>query len=719
MRSTPRARVRVAVVLLAAAAALPTGLATASPASSPAVTPAAAAPAAAPTTTVLTPTLLPAGGTDLPNPLRGQYRWMGYPSQPASWPAPDYYERDRSYWGRLEPTRGSYDVSTLEAGLAEAGAARGKYGFRVMAYCPGCWMESRADLPPVVPAWMPVQPGTRIPAWNDEGFLGAWEDLMAELGGRYAADRRLGYVDVGGFGSYGEWMDAGTPISDASALRLVGAVAEAFPDQHVLLSAVTVYTRPAVLQAAIERWPNVGLRSDCLGQSGMQVPAGAFADLWRTRPFFTEWCTGADPALGRDQVRTHHVSTTSSHNMRLTYEQMTAAQRTAYEDALRSSGYRYAVTRAALAPLSAGRSARVDVTVANTGVAPTYDRWTTRLVLTNASGARVATLPLALDLRTALPGTRTVGSTVTVPALPAGRYGARVEVVDPSGYSAPMRLAAAGRAADGSYPLGTVSVDVPAPGSWPRDVTGDGTADLLALESATGALRVYRGTGTGRFLTPTTLAPDWRSYARVHTAGTWDADTVSDVIVQDRAGGLFLRRGRGDGTFAPATRIGSGWQVFDLVVPTGDLDGDGAADLLARRPSGELLLYRGNGTGGFASPASRRVGTGWQVLTAVFSPGDLDGDGAVDVLARTRAGALVLYRGDGRGGWRGTRTVGAGWQGFTALTAVGDLTGDGAADVLARERSGVLWLYPGTGRGGWQPRVKVGSGWQVFSSLLL
>lgn len=447
MRSTPRAPLRAAVALLAAAAVLPW-------------VPAAAAPVTtAPTTpAVLTPAVLPATGPDLANPLRGQYRWMGYASQPAAWPAPDYYERDRSYWGRLEPTRGAYDFSTLDTGLADAGSVRGKYGFRVMAYCPGCWMDSRADLPAVVPAWMPVQPGTRIPAWDDERFLTAWEDLMAALGRRYAADPRLGFVDVGGFGAYGEWMDAGTPISDASALRVVGAVARAFPDRHVLLSAVTVYTRPAVLQAALDRWPNVGLRSDCLGQSGMQVPTGAFADLWRTRPFFTEWCTGADPALGRDQVRTHHVSTTSSHNMRLTYAQMTSAQRTAYETTVRSSGYRYAVTRASLAPRVGGGATRVDLTLANTGVAPTYDRWTVRLALTDARGRRVATVPLPVDLRTVLPGTRTVTATVTLPALTPGRYGARLEVVDPTGYSVPMRLANASRAADGSYPLGPLAV---------------------------------------------------------------------------------------------------------------------------------------------------------------------------------------------------------------------------------------------------------------------
>ena len=65
--------------------------------------------------------------------------------------------------------------------------------------------------------------------------------------------------------------------------------------------------------------------------------------------------------------------------------------------------------------------------------------------------------------------------------------------------------------------------------------------------------------------------------------------------------------------------IGRGWQVFDAVVAPGDWNGDRKADLLARKPSGELLLYAGNGTGGFAS-AGRKIATGWQLLSEIITP---------------------------------------------------------------------------------------------------
>jgi hypothetical protein len=102
-------------------------------------------------------------GTDLGNPLRGQYRWMGYESQISGWSTPDLYYRDQVYWGRLERTPGVYDFSYIESGLKAAAATKGKFGFRVMSYCPGCWMEWREDkvaFPPLAPTYLPSQAGS-------------------------------------------------------------------------------------------------------------------------------------------------------------------------------------------------------------------------------------------------------------------------------------------------------------------------------------------------------------------------------------------------------------------------------------------------------------------------------------------------------------------------------------------------------------------------------
>ena len=214
-------------------------------------------------------------GADLPNPLRGQYRWLGAEPGPGTATANDVYYRDQVYWGRIEKSDNAWDFSLIDAGLADAASRGGKFGFRVMAYCPGCWMESRTDLPPVTPPFVPRQADGHVPDWSSAAFLAQWRELMAELGRRYGDDPRLGYVDVGGYGSYGEWhVDTGQRISDAAGLAVVDAVASAFPAKHVLLNTMTPV--PFTLKA-LKAHRNLGLRTDSLGCPDMysMVPTDA------------------------------------------------------------------------------------------------------------------------------------------------------------------------------------------------------------------------------------------------------------------------------------------------------------------------------------------------------------------------------------------------------------------------------------------------------------
>ena len=85
-----------------------------------------------------------------------------------------------------------------------------------------------------------------------------------------------------------------------------------------------------------------------------------------------------------------------------------------------------------------------------------------------------------------------------------------------------------------------------------------------------------------------------------------------------------------------------------------------------------LLLYRGNGAGGWGPKQGEQVGSGWAQFTALASGGDFSGDGKPDVLARTPDGALLLYRGNGAGGWITGQgePIGSGWNGLSHLTLV-------------------------------------------------
>ena len=163
--------------------------------------------------------------------------------------------------------------------------------------------------------------------------------------------------------------------------------------------------------------------------------------------------------LGAKQVRKYHISQVSSGNLRPGYEERSPAEQAGFEDAARSAGFRYEVTKVTV-PKRVGRDERMSVVTrwANAGSAPTYDAWKVVLRVRDGDGTTVATRNLRIDLRLLLPGRQTYRSALRLPKLAAGRYDLAVAVLDPSGYLAPMNLAIKGRARDGSYRVGSVRV---------------------------------------------------------------------------------------------------------------------------------------------------------------------------------------------------------------------------------------------------------------------
>ncbi|WP_246669931.1 FG-GAP-like repeat-containing protein [Arthrobacter zhaoguopingii] len=250
------------------------------------------------------------------------------------------------------------------------------------------------------------------------------------------------------------------------------------------------------------------------------------------------------------------------------------------------------------------------------------------------------------------------------------------------------------------------------------DVDGDWNNDLLARVTATGDLRLYRGTGNGTLGGGVRIGGGWASMNALETPGDFNGDGKADVLARERATGtLWLYPGNGAGGWLPRLRLGSNWNTMNSIVGPGDFNGDQFVDVLAReRATGTLWLYRGNGTGGWLPRVP--VGGNWNTMNALVGPGDFNGDGQVDLLAREAAtGFLWLYPGNGKGGWLPRARVGYGWNVLTALMSPGDLNGDRAADVVGRDSQGNLRLYLGNGSGGWLPRVQIGSGWNGLNSI--
>jgi hypothetical protein len=209
--------------------------------------------------------------------------------------------------------------------------------------------------------------------------------------------------------------------------------------------------------------------------------------------------------------------------------------------------------------------------------------------------------------------------------------------------------------------------------------------------------------------------PPAPSASTADVTGDWRDDLVAR---ETAAGRLWLYPGNGATTgvpFSARTVSGSsGWAGFTMVETPGDLDGDGRVDLIARDAAGALWLYPGRGgTWG----TRRLIGTGWQAMRTIAGAGDLTGDGRPDVVARQLSnGTLYLYPGNGTGGFSARRTLATGWSGYDRVIGLGDVTANGVPDLLARQAStGRLYLFRGLDSGTLGTRALIGSGWNTMS----
>ena len=223
-------------------------------------------------------------------------------------------------------------------------------------------------------------------------------------------------------------------------------------------------------------------------------------------------------------------------------------------------------------------------------------------------------------------------------------------------------------------------------------------------------IRRTGGYGAGRV-----VGHGWQTIDRVLGVGDWNGDGKADLIGRERATGtlwLYPGPGRAGADFATRTRAGTGFGGFGSITAAGDVNGDHHPDIVVHKGDGVLRLYPGNGRGGFLAPST--VGHGWQHLTALVGGGDYNSDGKADLIGRDAGGTLWLYPGPGRrGAGYTTRTrAGSGWKGYDRIVAPGNWTPDRRPDLLGRKASDhSLWLSYGNGRRGIFGGRRIGTGW--------
>jgi hypothetical protein len=254
-------------------------------------------------------------------------------------------------------------------------------------------------------------------------------------------------------------------------------------------------------------------------------------------------------------------------------------------------------------------------------------------------------------------------------------------------------------------------------GIFAADLTGDGLADLIAINSLDDSVSIALQTAAGHFAPPITvptgITPS--DLAIVDENG----DGLPDIVVSDQASGdVAVLLNNAAHSFGAALRFRASTSLFGMdtssgspvvssfaqsvALVAGNFLGAGRNDLIVvNQATHSFTVLAADGRGGFANPSQRLTtstgdGSNINARPGAIVVGDFNRDGRLDLAVLMEdTGVVWIYSGNGDGTFRHTFSIPVGEEasGLTVVPGGGDgllnlLVGNSFGDVLTLEGKG-------------------------------
>jgi len=461
---------------------------------------------------------IPLSDPDMNRPFGGAEQWNGQntvniPTAGTNTPRLDaYYRFSYADICPYNSPANTYDWSMFDNRINDAISKGQKFSFSVMPLCNMCSQGGQVNGAHLFyPLYLHYQMqaesvkdfqsgGEWIPNWNSPSWLNAWKNLYIAINNHLmsgsfngvAYKNVINYVDISGYGEYGEWTNndfsgpTGSKATDATLKSIIDYSVLGLPNFRAVALVATfdgnilpnTQVSPAVGYYALTIKNNAGLvgwRRENWGwtdwynsawtdqnkavYNGMRFDT-AITNRYKYAPVVGEpadlgYAVYNGQAFGdlNRQIQFYHVASFGNGNLDRSLYDVNAQNN--FRTASKSAGYRLVLSGGTMTTtLAAGSAFNLSLNWQNIGAAPTYENWNVVFELRNGSGAVVWTSNSSFTPTLFAPsGTaKVVSDNFTLPlTVASGTYSMYMIVKDPVNFRKPLPLAITGRNSDGSY----------------------------------------------------------------------------------------------------------------------------------------------------------------------------------------------------------------------------------------------------------------------------